>query len=304
MKLSIIANPVAGRGRAYKSIRRYLDQWRNPDWEVDLLTTRSRDHAGQLALELLSNPPDLLFICGGDGTINEVASQVPNPPFPVAIVPAGTANVVARELQLPLDPVRALQIGLQRTWRNIDLGILGPGLRRRFLFVAGIGFDAYVVSQVDEKLKSRVGIAAYAIAIVRCLRSYAFPEFQVVAEGRTYTATSCLAANGRRYGGGLLFCPGADMCDGSFDIVVLQGKRRIALAWFLLKARLQLPGKSDWIHRFRTSALKIEGPPDVWVQADGELVGGLPLEIALTPSVFPLVFPKHCDNKSPFANRQ
>jgi diacylglycerol kinase (ATP) len=291
MKLAIIANPVAGRGRAYKSIQRYLNQWKHPGWEVDLQTTRSRDHAGQLARELLFRPPDLLFICGGDGTINEVASQIPDPPFPIAIIPAGTANVIARELQLPLDPVRALQIGLKRTRRNIDLGILGPGSRRRFLFVAGIGFDAYVVSQVNEELKSKVGIAAYAIAIVGCLQSYSFPEFQVVAEGRTHTATSCLAANGRRYGGGLLFCPDADMCDGSFDILIMQGKRRLALARFLLKAWLQMPEKNEWVHRFRADALRIEGPTGVCVQADGEIVGGLPLEIKLARSAFPLVVP-------------
>ena len=291
MKLSIIANPVAGRGRAYKSIRRYIDQWEYPGWEVDLQTTRSRDHAGQLARELLSSPPDLLVICGGDGTINEVASQISDPPFPIAIIPAGTANVIARELGLPLNPVRALKIGLKRVRRNIDLGILGPGSRRRFLFVAGIGFDAYVVSQVNEKLKSKVGIAAYAVAIVRCLLTYSFPEFNVIAEGGSYTATSCLAANGRRYGGGLLFCPDADMCDGSFDILVMQGRRRYALAWFLLKAWLQIPGKNEWVHRFRAHALRIEGPSDVCVQADGELVGGLPLEINLARSTFPLVVP-------------
>jgi diacylglycerol kinase (ATP) len=291
MKLSIIANPVAGRGRAYKSIRRYLNHWDHPDWEVDLRTTRGRDHAGQLARELISSPPDLLVICGGDGTINEVASQITDPPFPVAIVPAGTANVIARELRLPRDPLRALRIGLKRVQRKIDLGLLGPGPRRRFLFVAGIGFDAYVVSQVNEKLKSKVGIAAYAFAVVRCLQSYSFPEFQVVTEGRTYTATSCIVANGRRYGGGLLFCPDADMCDGSFDILVLQGRRRLALAWFLLKAWLQMPEKNESIHRFRTDALRIEGPSGVYVQADGELVGGLPLEVTLARSAFPLVFP-------------
>jgi diacylglycerol kinase (ATP) len=290
MKLSIIANPVAGRGRAYKSIQRFLNNWEHPEWEVDLRTTRSRNHAGQLARELLSSPPDLLFICGGDGTINEVASQIPDPPFPIAILPAGTANVIARELRLPLDPVRALPIGLKGAQRKIDLGVLGPGPRRRFLFVCGIGFDAYVVSQVNEKLKSMVGIAAYATAVVRCLQSYSFPEFQVIAEGRTYTATSCLAANGRRYGGGLLFCPDADMCDGLFDMLVIQGRRRLALAWFLLKARLQMPEKKEWIHRFRTDALRIEGPLGVCVQADGELVGGLPLEVNLARSAFPLVF--------------
>jgi diacylglycerol kinase (ATP) len=291
MKLSIIANPVAGGGRAYRMILHYFKQWDRSDWEVDFLTTRSRNHAGQLARELLCSPPDLLVVCGGDGTLNEVASQIPEAPFPVAIVPAGTANVVARELRVPLDPVRALQVGLTRALRRVDLGTLGPGSKRRFLFVAGIGFDAYVASSVRPDLKSMIGIGAYAYAIVRCLQNYTFPEFQVIAGDRTYTATSCLACNARSYGGELLFCPDANMYDGLLDILVLEGHRRLDLARFLLKARLHKPETREWIHRFRAESIRIEGPPAVCVQADGEIIDGLPLEITLAHSAFPLVVP-------------
>ncbi len=291
MKLSVIANPVAGGGRAYKLIQRYFKQWDDSGWEIDFQTTQSRDHAGLLARGLMGSPPDLLVVCGGDGTLNEIASQIPTAPFPIAIVPAGTANVVARELRLPLDPIKALEIGLKRALKKIDLGKLGPGSRRRFLFVTGIGFDAYVAAKVSERLKSVIGIGAYAVAIARCLQTYSFPEFQVIASDRTYAATSCLACNARSYGGELLFCPTADLCDGQLDILVMEGRRRLELARFLIKARLQKPETHEWVHRFRTDELRIEGPPDVYVQADGELIGGLPLDIGLTPSGFSLVIP-------------
>jgi diacylglycerol kinase family enzyme len=110
MKLSIIANPVAGGGRAYKSIQNYARHWKPADWEVEILTTRERGHAGLLARELLQNPPDLLVICGGDGTVNEVATLVPEPPFPGGLIPSGTANVIAREVGLPLNPVRLCRL--------------------------------------------------------------------------------------------------------------------------------------------------------------------------------------------------
>jgi YegS/Rv2252/BmrU family lipid kinase len=291
MKLTIIANPIAGRGRAYRSIQRYVRQWPHPDWEVELLTTRARNHAGLLARELLAHPPDLLAVCGGDGTVNEIATYVPQPPFPVALLPAGTANVLARELGLPLNPVRALKIALGGTIRKVDLGSLGLESGRRFLFVAGIGFDAYVVSQVRLGLKSKLGIVAYAVAILECLQKYSFPEFQVAVGGRTFTATSCLACNSKRYGGGLLFCPEADMCDGLLDILILEGRRRLALAGFLLQAWLQRPMKGGWIHRLRSDALRIESAEGVSVQVDGELAGGLPLDAGLAHSVFPLIIP-------------
>jgi YegS/Rv2252/BmrU family lipid kinase len=290
MKLVIIANPISGGGRAYQSIRNHIQQWPDPRWEIEILTTRGPEHAGLLAEELLQSPPDLLGICGGDGTVNEVASRVPHPPFPVALLPAGTANVVARELGIPLNPVRALQIALMQSVRSVDLGELGAGMRR-FLFVAGIGFDAFVVKSVNPGLKRKLGMAAYAAAILNCLRSYSFPEFQVAIGSLTYTATSCLVCNARGYGGGLLFCPDADMSDGVLDILVLEGRRRLDLARFLLNAWFGKAESGAWIHRLKARALRIEGGLDVPVQADGELTGRLPLEITLIPSAFPLVIP-------------
>ena len=291
MKIVIIANPVSGGGRAYHRIRRCVHQWNHPDWNIEILTTKDCRQAGEFALSLLDNPPDLLAVCGGDGTVNEVASSVPSPPFPVAVLPAGTANVIARELRLPLDPVRALEIALKRSVRKVDLGELGPGRGRRFVFVAGVGFDAYVAASVSPVLKKKFGMGAYALAILRCLQTYPFNEFQVSVHDRIYPAVSCIIANAKSYGGGLLFCPQADMQDGLLDVLILGQCSRIKLARFLFRAWLGRPGMHDWIRRVQAGSLTIEGPAGIYVQADGELVGELPLEVKLLPSTFPLIIP-------------
>jgi YegS/Rv2252/BmrU family lipid kinase len=291
MKLAIIVNPIAGGGRSYGAIQRYVAQWPHSPWQVTLLTTRVDYRAGLLARELLDQPPDLLAVCGGDGTINEVASQIPHSPFPVAVLPAGTANVVARELGLPLDPIRALQIALKRNVRRVDLGKLGGESGRRFLFVAGIGFDADVVAKVPPKLKKRLGKAAFAITAIRSLRNYAFPEFRVDVGSKTFSATSCLVCNARSYGGGMLFCPNADMTDGLLDILILQGKRRVEWAGFLLQALRGKAVEHDWIHRIQAKELKIAGSSEVMVQTDGELAGHLPLDLGIDDRAFPLVVP-------------
>jgi diacylglycerol kinase (ATP) len=291
MKIAIIANPVSGGGRAYRRIKNYVREFRHPDWEIEIVDTHSPEHAGMLARELMQKPPDLLGICGGDGTINEVASHVPQPACPVALIPTGTANVVARELGIPLSPVRALEVALKmRAVRRVDLGSLDGG-SRRFLFVAGIGFDAYVVASVRPKLKKKVGMAAYAAAIISCLRNYPFPSFDVVIEDQRYAATSCLACNAKSYGGGLTFCPDADMSDGMLDILILKGKRRLALAAFLLQAWCGRPANLSWVCRLRARTLRIEGGEGALVEADGELAGRPPIEISLTDAVFPLVIP-------------
>src|SRR5437867_6736846 len=117
MRLSIIVNPIAGGGRAYRRLERRIRNWPYPDWEVELHLTRAPGHAGAIARKLSDRPPDRLAICGGDGTINEVISGIAACEIPIAVLPAGTANVLAREIGLPLDPWRALEVALQGTVR-------------------------------------------------------------------------------------------------------------------------------------------------------------------------------------------
>jgi diacylglycerol kinase (ATP) len=290
LRLAIIANPISGGGRAFKRIARLIDVWPYAGWEVELHATKCPEHAGVLACDLLERPPDLLAVCGGDGTLNEIVSSVPAPPFPVAMIPAGTANVLARELGLPLNPVRALEIALKMSVRRVDLGWLQGRRRRNFLLMTGIGADACVVAKIRPK-KRRLGVAAYYIASLRAFLSYGFPEFRVIGPDETLSATSCLIANAGCYGGGLVFTPGAHMSDGLFDVLVLQGKPGIEHFRFLLSAWLGRPRQVSCIQRRRLPALRIEGARGVWVQADGELVGALPIDVSLSHASFPLVVP-------------
>jgi diacylglycerol kinase (ATP) len=239
----------------------------------------------------MEHPPDLLAVCGGDGTINEVATSLPNPPVPIAVLPGGTANVLARELGLPLDPVRALKIALNKSVLRADLGELEGESHRRFIFVAGIGFDAYAVYKARPSLKARIGMAAYAVAIIECLQNYSFPEFYVALNGRSFTATSCLVCNAKSYGGGMVFCPDANMTDGFLDVLIIEGVHRAGMARFLFSAWCGIQENPSWVHRVRTKELSIEGPTSVMVETDGELAGTLPARIHLSPSSFPLVIP-------------
>jgi diacylglycerol kinase (ATP) len=291
MRIVIIANPVAGKGQPYRKIRRYLDRWNDSNGTIELLSTQYANHAGELACKLKDHPPDLLAVCGGDGTINEVASSLPDPPFPVAVLPGGTANVLARELGLPLDPVRALKIALRKKVLRADLGELEGAIRRRFIFVAGIGFDAYAVYKARPSLKAKIGMAAYVVAIIDCLKNYSFPEFRITLNDRSYAATSCLVCNARRYGGGLVFCPDADMTDRMLDVLIIEGIHKLGLARFLFSAWCGIRENNPWIHRIRTKELSVEGPSSVMLETDGELAGTLPVRIRLSPNRFPLVVP-------------
>lgn len=291
MRLAILVNPVAGRGKAWRRLERHLRNWTHSDWEPEVHLTKRPGHAGLIVRELLHRPPDLLAVCGGDGTMNEIVSEVPEPPFPVAILPAGTANVLARELGMPLHPVRALEQALRGRRRRADLGRLEAAHSRSFLLMAGIGFDAYVVRKCSTRLKNIAGIAAYYQAVLRSASSYTFPEFEVTTGPEQFVGVSCIIANAEGYGGGLVLTPGANMWDGMLDTLVLERRSRLQLLRFLVGARFgksragDLPG----VRRARSAEVQVGGAREVWVQADGELVGQLPLQARVIPSVVPLV---------------
>jgi YegS/Rv2252/BmrU family lipid kinase len=290
-RLAIIANPISGGGRPFREIRKYVQTWPHSEWNVDILPTNCPEHAGELAHELLQSPPDILAVCGGDGTVNEVASRVPDPPFPVALLPAGTANVLARELRIPLDPLKALDVALRGTVRRLDIGMATGRTVHRFLLMAGAGFDAYVVSRVRPALKWRAGRLAFYLSTLQSLSGYHFPQFEVGAEGETLSATTCVVANSRGYGGGLLLTPEADMTDGLLDILIVQGRDRGRYLRLLMSAWLRKPLKFPWVQYRRAAKVTITGPRGPWVQVDGELMGTLPVEITVLPSTFPLIAP-------------
>jgi len=269
-----------------------MRDWPHPAWQVELLLTCGPEHASVMARELLAAaPPDLLAVCGGDGTIQEVATGMPDPPFPVAILPAGTANILARALQLPLDLHEALDVALGGVVRRVDAGEVQARQSRRFLSVAGVGFDAYVAFRVRPRIKARIGIAAYYLEVMRSLLAYSFPQFEVTVGAEALRASSCVIANAPTYGGGLVLTPQADMCDGQFDVLILESRSKLDYLRFLLSAKIGRLRDYPWVQRRRASAAAIDGPRGLWAQADGELVGTAPLKVSLMPRSFPLVVP-------------
>ena len=291
MKLTIIANPVAGRGRPFRKIKRYIRHWPYHDWQVKLIPTRGPGHASVIAADMLSEPPDVLAVCGGDGTMKEVVTGLPEPPFPTALLPAGTSNVLARELDIPLDPVLALDIALKGNVRRVDLGSLRGRVDHHFLLMAGIGFDAHVAANVQPAWKKRLGIGSYYLAVLRGLMTYPFDEFRVVTEGAVWPANSCVIANAKGYGGQLRLTPQADISDGLLDVLVVGHASKLDYARLVLSSRFGKQLDFPFVRRLRSALISVEGPRGLWVQADGEPIGTLPIEVTVVPGKYPIIVP-------------
>lgn len=183
-----------------------------------IFPTRSAEHAVEATRELSENPANLLAACGGDGTVFTILNALPENAS-MGIIPAGTANVIARELGIPLRLRDAGKAILTGAVNPIDTGCCNG---QKFAFVAGIGFDAQVAGAVSPFLKRIFGRAAYHVAGLREFITYRPPHLTVeVNDGNVYNCRFAIIANMRRYGGELFFAPQARYDDQRLDLLML-----------------------------------------------------------------------------------
>ncbi|MEU1529739.1 diacylglycerol kinase family protein [Streptomyces fagopyri] len=219
----VIFNPTVTDEATRVSLRRVLDHngHRAP---VFVETTRDDPGGGQTA-RAIRDGATLVVVCGGDGTVRTVADALAGSGVPLAVVPCGTGNLLARNLGLPLSPAEALEAALRGTSRPLDLGhIEGDGLpATHFAAMSGAGLDAAMIEHTDDRAKSAVGWPAYLLAGISTLRT---PRMGLTirldgAPAVRRTARMVLVANVGTVQGGLTLLPSARPDDGRLDLLVL-----------------------------------------------------------------------------------
>lgn len=224
---------------------------RDPRW---ILTSAERP-CGTLAGELATLRPALVVVCGGDGTLRACAEVLAGSRIPLAVVPCGTGNLLARNLGLPMDPALALDESLGGGTFGIDVGrVRGDGLPpTRFTVMAGAGFDAAMVRDTSPRLKSRMGWAAYVLSALRHLGDPGMRLTVRVDGGRTRRrrARMVVIGNVGTLQGGLPLLPEARPDSGRLEVVLFDP--RGAAGWFaaaghlakrVLRRRGQAPGQT------------------------------------------------------------
>jgi diacylglycerol kinase family enzyme len=271
----IIFNPAAG-SRRHRRLARALAVLPG----ATVAETRGPGHAGALARDAVNAGYATVVAAGGDGTIAEVAAGLAGADVALGLLPLGTANVLARELGVPLQPEAAaaylLQGGEVRLWPGIAR--FAGGGQRLFVQMLGAGFDAAVVTGLDLRLKQALGRAAYVAEAASQLACYRFPSIELRLDGGPpRRAASVVVTKGRLYAGPYLLASGATPLESGFHVAVMGGGRwRAVLAGGLLPLGLlpRLPGLE--VIRARHVALLGSGVP---AQADGDPAGMLPVAI-------------------------
>ncbi|MDT7541355.1 MAG: hypothetical protein QOE33_1259 [Acidobacteriota bacterium] len=295
----LIANPNAGRGGARRAseIARLCEQLKLRGIETEVAFTRAPEDATLLAREAINEGIREIVVSGGDGTINEALQAIVGTSARLGIFPAGTANVLARELTLHFDAERAAQVIARSATRKVHVGLAldeTTGARRYFILMAGIGLDASIVKRVRPRLKRRVGEAAFWFSGLSHLAGWQPIPFEVEIEGERVRATFAVVGKASRYGGDLSITPRARIDAPEFEVCIIDSHSR--LRYLSLLARVMRNGTTEargvrFIHATRLRATG-EG---ILVQTDGELIGTLPMAFEIVSDPLELIVPASDD---------
>jgi diacylglycerol kinase (ATP) len=284
----IIGNPNSGSAGDEGYLEGFADTLRAGGLTVEVLNTERPDHATELAAAAGDR---LVIAAGGDGTVNEVLNGL-SEGATLGILPLGTANVLARELGLPLDPQGACERILTGSASRMDVGVATEedGTERRFACMAGIGFDADVVREVGPRLKRYLRSLAFPLVALKVFFRGDRPQLHVKDGDTTHVVQYAVVVNGQYYGGDFETAEDASLMSGELQVVLVEKVGRLmrpdVLAHILAKKPLDRTMES-----FASRGVVAESPAGgrVPVQIDGEVWGRLPMSFRIEPAAVAVI---------------
>ena len=309
-KFLVIHNKMAGRLKA-PMLSKVMTQLEKRGAQLELKAAASVEEDIELAQEAVrAGQVDGVIAAGGDSTIRGVAMGLVGTDMPLGVLPAGTGNVLAEEIRLTRKPGK-----IAATLMEGDLKPVTPGLANGepFLLMAGAGFDAQIVKELDHDLKQRIRKAAYTGPTLRALvakppaLSVTFPEDGESAS--SYAAAFVVVTKVRHYGGAFVIAPDADLAAEELQVVMFMDRSRLGMVRALIglamgkNARLKktATGENGELvgHIMKTNGVmirackqvRIASPDPVPTQIDGEWLGYSPLDISVSDQAVKLIVP-------------
>lgn len=303
----LIYNPASGRrrNRRFEEIEKAIRILKDAGITTEIAATTAPGTARGMAQLAAGQRTDLVIACGGDGTVNEVVNGLAGSQTPMALLPAGTANILAKELGVPRDIPHAARLIPGGEIRRIALGIASPlGVNgdnaardeligRYFLCVAGAGPDGAIVNGVDEIFKKNAGILAYWAEGMRQLVRYDFPEIRIQSGGQERRATIIVIGRTAHYGGPFKITTGASLFEDSFEMLTNSTTSRLRYLACLPALWMGKLRSVKGIDAWKDTQVVCE-PVDermVYAQVDGEPVGPLPLVFRIVSNALSVVVP-------------
>ena len=309
MKVKLIINPKSGRIKRkmppilkwnFKIVKnRFMAMFRRkttPEESVEEVKKRCDEEKIQLDIEFTKYPKhatelarsarnkyDMVIVAGGDGTINEVINGIKKSKTTLAIIPFGSANVLALELGIPFNPEKAAELISKGKKISIDLGYAKTSQEGRyFSMMTGVGFDASVIDQISPKFKKKWGKFAYPIAGIKHLFKYKWHNINVKHKSHSL-GYLVLISNCKYYAGEYQIADKANITDGFLDLVVINRRNfwqiiKIVSSLMIGKANKFLEGEY-----YHTKNAHVYCEQKMFVHVDGELIGTAPVKVKVVP---------------------
>jgi len=265
--VAVVFNPTCGTEPA--AISAALAAVGAPD--VEWLQTTPDDPGTALTRAAIADGARLVIAAGGDGTVMACVTAVAGTDVPLAVLPVGTGNLLARNFDIPLELAAAAQVAVGATRRRVDVGAIGD---ERFAVIAGMGFDAAMLRDAPPALKSRFGWPAYIVSGLRNVARGPLTSFELRFDGASPVrrrGRGVLVGNVGRLQGGLPVLPDARGDDGVLDVAVLAPRRLrnwAGLAWRIVLRRRPRP---EQLETWRAAQVDIRADRPLPVQLDGDV---------------------------------
>lgn len=276
MKLKLIYNPAAGRGRAKHHAREVEQRLRSLGADVEPYASTSPADLTRSAAESSRAGFDRVVVCGGDGTLNLALRDFDLSRGTLALVPLGSGDDFARVNGIPRDVGVACDVAVNGVVRQVDVALAN---NLRYAGVAGLGFDSEVARFANERVKHLRGSAVYLYAILRVLPS--FRPRRVRIDGRDEEIMFCVVGNSPQYGGGIRITPDARLDDELLDACIVHRTSRFQLLKTLPRAYNGTHVKKAFVETRRAREFLVESDSPMDVYADGELLTTTPVRFSL-----------------------
>lgn len=315
-KAVLLFNPDSGgsRKRRQTELESVVAMLRTAGVDASLVLTHSSAHAEEQARQAVVSGCDTVFACGGDGTIHNMVQVLAGSNVALAILPMGTANALAHDLGLPMNPAAAAKVAVSGARRRVALGLIkyldrrgNPGTRF-FIVAAGVGVDAHLFYKLNPDVKQRLGMAAYYVKAWHLWWTYPMVRFVAdyvetgAAEPKQASLTELLGVRIRHFGGVLQeLAPGASLDRDDLRLILCHTASRLAYLAYVTGALLRLRPTVSGIELAHVAKVRCRYPEPsssaaekqstVYVEADGELLGTLPAEITVVRDALTLLAP-------------
>lgn len=288
-RLHVIVNPASGQGRPILNTLNTIFEAVEVDWDVSV-TKRSGD-ARQQAMEAITSEVDVVAVYGGDGTVMEVAAGLAGSGVPMAIFPGGTSNVMALELGIPWNLIRATALIFEasNSIRTVDMGRIG----RRAFFNISIGLHANMVKGATREAKDRIGTLAYVGSALRELRNPEPAHFHLTIDDQVIEMDGvvCMVTNFGSVGvPGVSLSSAIDISDGLLDVILV---RKTDLDFFLSIAGDLISGVdlTKSLPHWQAREIAVNADPPQTVVMDGELIEPTPIRVRVMPEAVRIIVP-------------